>query len=174
MKNFFFLNIVFLFSFASINSQTKVGYINLKAIMEQLPEAQDAQKQFDAISQQMQDSLREMQMNWQNKYEEYDRQKLIMTEEQRIEIERELSELEKIISTYRNQKFSPNGELYSKQNELMKPIQNKIFKVLKEIAEEDNYDYIFDKSGEILLLYTREKYDLTEEVLKRMINYKKE
>ncbi|MEK7263183.1 MAG: OmpH family outer membrane protein [Bacteroidota bacterium] len=147
--------------FASAYSQTKVGYINLKAIMEKLPEAQDAQRQFDAIAQQWQDSLKQMQSDWQSKFEEYDKKKLIMTDQTRAESERELQELEKNISALRNQKFSPQGELYTKQNELMKPIQNKIFKVLKDIADEDNYDYVFDKSGDILLLYTREKYDLT-------------
>ncbi len=56
------------------------------------------------------------------------------------------------ITDFRNKKFGQNGELFQKQSEVMKPIQNKIFKVLEEIAKEDGYDYIFDKSGEILLL----------------------
>jgi outer membrane protein len=154
-------------------SQTKVGYINLQAIMEKLPEAQDLQRQFDAISQQWQDSLQFMQSEWQNKYEEYDKKRLVLTEQSRSEMEKELSQMEKSIMDFRSKKFSPQGELYSKQNELMKPIQNKVFKVLKEIADEDNYDYIFDKSGEILLLYSREKYDLTEKVLERMQKYGK-
>ncbi len=160
--------------FTSISfTQTKIGYINLKAIMDKLPEAQDIQKQFDAISQQWQDSLQQMQSDWQKKYEEYDKKKLVMTDQSRFDAEKELSELEKGIVDFRNKKFSPQGELYSKQGELMKPIQNKVFKVLKEIADEDNYDYIFDKSGDILLLYTRDKFDLTEKVLDRMLKYGK-
>jgi len=50
----------------------------------------------------------------------------------------------------------------------MKPIQNKMFKVLEDIAKEEGYDYVFDRSGEILLLYANEKHDLTEQVLRRM------
>jgi outer membrane protein len=167
------LTLSFLFCFTAGYSQTKVGYINLKAIMDKLPEAQDAQRQFDAIAQQWQDSLKQMQADWQSKFEEYDKKKLIMTDQTRIEAERALQELEKNISAFRSQKFSPQGELYTKQGELMKPIQNKVFKVLKEIADEDNYDYIFDKSGDILLLYSREKFDLTETVLNKMMKYGK-
>jgi outer membrane protein len=50
----------------------------------------------------------------------------------------------------------------------MKPVQNKMFKVLEEIAKADGFDYVFDRSGEVLLLYANEKYDLTERVLARM------
>jgi outer membrane protein len=55
----------------------------------------------------------------------------------------------------------------------MKPIQNKIFQVLEDIAKEDGYDYVFDKSGEILLLYANEKNDLTQRVLSRMQTFGK-
>ena len=55
----------------------------------------------------------------------------------------------------------------------MKPIQNKIFKVLEEIAKEDRYDYVFDKSGEILLLYANDKNDLTQKVITRMQSFGK-
>ncbi|MBS4029176.1 MAG: OmpH family outer membrane protein [Ignavibacteriales bacterium] len=172
MKKYFFFTII-LFCISSGNSQTKVGYINLKAIMGRLTEAQDVQRQFDAITQQWQDSLQEMQADWQKKFEDYDKKKLVMTDQTRSEKEKELQDLEKSIMDFRNKKFSPTGELYTKQNELMKPIQNKVFKVLREIADEDNYDYVFDKSGDILLLYSREKYDLTEKVLEKMQKYGK-
>jgi outer membrane protein len=55
----------------------------------------------------------------------------------------------------------------------MKPIQNKMFKVLEEISKEDGYDYVFDKSGEILLLYANDKNDLTQRVLQRMQTFGK-
>jgi outer membrane protein len=71
------------------------------------------------------------------------------------------------ISDYRN-KFYPNGELFQKQNEVMKPFQNKLFQVLQDIAKEEGYDYVFDQSGDILLLYANEKNDLTQTVLSRM------
>jgi outer membrane protein len=149
-------------------AQTNIAHINSEAIMQALPEAIDAQKSLDALVAQWESELQSMQADWKQRFDEYDQRKLILTDQARAELERELRDLDRDISEFRNTKFGPNGELFQKQNEVMKPIQNKMFKVLEEIAEEEEYDYIFDKSGEILLLYARESRDLTEEVLTRM------
>ena len=151
-----------------VRAQGKIGHINSEAIFKALPEAQDAQKSLDALVNQWDGELQQMQAGWKKKLDEYDKKKLIMTDQTRLEAEQELRELEKSITDFRNKKFGPNGELFQKQSEVMKPIQNKLFQVLKEVALEDEYDYIFDQSGEILLLYANEKNDLTQTVLERM------
>jgi outer membrane protein len=149
-------------------AQSKIGHINSETIMQTLPEAVDAQKTLDQLVSQWEGELQKMQAEWKKKFDDYDRRKLILTDQARADAERELRELDQSIADYRNKKFGQNGELFQKQNEVMKPIQNKIFKVLEDIAKEDGYDYIFDKSGEILLLYANEKNDLTEKVIARM------
>jgi outer membrane protein len=155
------------------HAQMKIGHINSEAIMQNLPEAQDAQKSLDAQVAQWEAELKKMQDSWKKKYDDYDKRKLILTEQTRAETEKELRDLDQSINDYRNRKFGQNGELFQKQNDVMKPIQNKIFKVLEEIAKDDGYDYVFDKSGEILLLYATEKHDLTERVLRRMKSFGK-
>jgi outer membrane protein len=152
-------------------AQSKIAWFNSQAVMDKLPEAQDAQKQIDNVVAQWQSELAKMQNDWQKKYEEYDKKKLILTAENRIQSERELQDLDKKIADYRSKKFGQNGELFTKQNDLMKPIQNKIFKVLQDIAKDKDYDYIFDKSGEILLMYSNDKFDLTADVLDRMVHF---
>ncbi len=158
----FFLSPIF------IQAQAKIGYVDSKTIMERLPEAQDAQKQLDGFVAQWQGEITRMQNEWQKKYEEYDKKKLIMSDQTRAEAERELVQLEKKVTDYRNQKFGPNGEMFTKQNELMKPVQDKIFKAIQDVAVEDSYDYVFDKSGDIMLLYANDKYDLTPKVLQKL------
>ena len=158
---------------AAAPAQMKIGWVNSQAIMDKLPEAQDAQKQIDNLVAEWQSELGKMQNDWQKKYEEYDKKKLILTDQLRAQSERDLSDLDKKIADFRNKKFGQNGELFLKQNELMKPVQNKIFKVIQDIAKEDSYDYIFDKSGDILLMYTNDKYDLTAKVFDRMNNFNK-
>lgn len=152
----------------AVVAQTNIAHINSEAIMQALPEAIDAQKSLDALVAQWESELQKMQVDWKQRFDDYDKRKLILTDQARAELERELRDLDREISDFRDKKFGPNGELFQKQNEVMKPIQNKMFKVLEEIAEEDGYDYIFDKSGDILLLYARESKDLTAEVLTRM------
>lgn len=154
-------------------SQQKIGHINSEQIMQALPEAQDAQKSLDNLVSQWEGELQKMQADWKKKFDEYDKKKLILTDQARADQEKELRDMEQSIADYRNKKFGQNGELFQKQNEVMKPIQNKIFKVLEDIAKEDGYDYVFDKSGEILLLYTNDKYDLTQRVLQRMQSFGK-
>ena len=155
------------------DAQSKIGWINSAAIMEKLPEAQDAQHKLDNIVADWQNELAKMQNEWQKKYEEYDKKKLILTDQLRAQSEKELQELDKKIADFRNKKFGQNGELFTKQNELMKPVQNKIFKVVQDIAKENDYDYVFDKSADILLMYSNDKYDLTAKVLERITTFNK-
>ena len=155
------------------SAQSKIGHINSEAIMQSLPEAIDAQKSLDAMVAQWESELQKMQAEWKKRFDEYDKKKLILTEQARAEEERRLRELDQSIVDYRNKKFGQNGELFQKQNEVMKPVQNKLFQVLEALAKEEGYDYIFDRSGEILLLYANESNDLTPKVLARMQTFGK-
>jgi outer membrane protein len=154
-------------------AQQKVGYVNSESIMQTLPEAIDAQKSVDNLVQQWEAELQKMQAEWKRKFDDFDKRKLILTDQVRADQEKELRDLDQSITDYRNKKFGQNGELFQKQAEVMKPLQNKLFKVLDDIAKEDGYDYIFDRSGQILLLYANEKLDLTAKVLQRMQSYGK-
>lgn len=152
----------------TVYGQAKIGYVDSQSIMQKLPEGQDAQKQLDALVAQWQGEITKMQNEWQQKYGEYDKKKLIMSDQTRAEAERELVALEKKVTDYRNQKFGPNGEMFTKQNELLKPVQDRVFKAIQDVAVEENYDYVLDKSGQILLLYANDKYDLTPQVLQKL------
>ena len=149
-------------------AQARIGWISSQAIMDKLPEAQEAQRQLDAIVADWQGELTKMQNEWQKKYDDYDKKKLILTDQGRAAAEKELQDLDKKIAEFRTKKFGQNGEMFVKQNDLMKPVQDKIFKAIQDIAKEDGYDYVFDKSGEILLMYSNDKYDLTQKVIDRL------
>lgn len=153
---------------APLSAQMKIGYVNSDAIMQQLPEAQDAQKQLDGITTDWQSELSKMQTDLQHRFEDYDKKKLIMSDKKRADTEKELQDLEKKMVDFRTAKFGTNGELFQKQNELMKPIQDKVFKAVKDIADEGGYDYVFDKSSSTLLMYSNDKNDLTSKVLAKL------
>jgi outer membrane protein len=133
----------------------------------------DAQKSLDLLVSGWETELQKMQADWKKKFDEYDKKKLILTDQVRADQEKQLRDLDQGITDYRNKKFGQNGELFQKQNEVMKPLQNKMFKVLEDIAKEDGFDYVFDRSGEVLLLYANDKYDLTQQVLTRMQRFGK-
>ncbi|MCX6133819.1 MAG: OmpH family outer membrane protein [Ignavibacteriales bacterium] len=151
-----------------VMSQVKVAYVTTDAIMKQLPDAQDAQKQLDQFVVDWQGELNKLQQDWQKKFDDYEKRKLIMTEQRRVDAEKELRDIDAKIAEYRNKKFGQNGDMFVKQNELMKPVQDRVFKAIQDVALEEGYDYVFDKSGEILMMYANPKYDLTQKVLAKL------
>jgi outer membrane protein len=167
MKKLFILSILFLTTSISF-AQLKIGYIDSDAIMDNLPDVLDARQKLDASIQEWQTELNKLEADWKVKYDDYEKRKLIMTDQTRSETEAALVQLETQIAQYREKKFGTNGELFLKQDELMKPVQNKIFVALKEIAEEDDYDFVFDRSGDIMILFAKEEYDLTAQVLEKL------
>jgi outer membrane protein len=153
---------------ATADAQMKIGYFSSETVMKLLPDAQDAQKQLDQFVADWQQQLNKMQDEWKKKFDEYDKRKLIMTEQRRAEAERELRDLDQKIADFRNQKFGQNGDLFNKQTELMKPVQDRVFKAVQEVAMEEGYDYIFDRSSDILLMYANEKYDMTQKIFDKL------
>jgi len=102
------------------------------------------------------------------KKNEFDRRKLIMTAQTKNSTEKEISDLQKQIDEYRDKKFGTRGELYQKQDELMRPIQNKVYSVIKEVANEENLDFVFDRSSDVTLLFAKKEYDITPLVIDKL------
>lgn len=167
MKKIIIISAILITSSITI-AQLKIGYIDSDSIMDNLPDVQDARQKLDASIQEWQTELNKLEVDWKAKYDDYEKRKLIMTDQTRAETEAALVQLETQIAQYREKKFGTNGELFQKQDELMKPVQNKIFGALKEIAEKEDYDFVFDRSGDIMILFAKEKYDLTAQVLEKL------
>ncbi len=170
MKSFGILLSAFVLTVFSIPSfaQLKIGYVDSNTIMDNLPDAQDARQKLDALVKEWQGELNKKEAAWKAKYDDYEKRKLIMTDQTRAEMETELMNMEKEISDYREKKFGTNGELFQKQDELMKPVQNKIFNAIQDIAQDEDLDFVFDRSGDVMLLYAKEEYDITNKVLDKL------
>lgn len=156
-----------LLSFVS-NAQLKIGYVDSDTIMDNFPDVADARQKLDALIQEWQTEVRKLESELKTKQDDYEKRKLIMTEQTSMEMMAEITKLQKDIADYRDKKFGANGELFQKQNELMKPIQNKVFTIIQQIATEEEMDYVFDRSGDILFLYAKPEYDLTAKVVERL------
>jgi outer membrane protein len=169
MKLISFLFIFFSLIFCGVSTaQLRIGYVDSDAIMDNLPDAQDARQKIDALLQEWQGELTKMENDWKTKYDYYEKRKLIMSDQTRSELESDLVKMEQAMTDYREKKFGTNGELFQKQDELMKPVQNKVFTAIQEVAEEEELDFVFDRSGDIMLLYAKEQYDLTPAVLEKL------
>jgi len=167
-KTSFILIILLSFCTSEGFAQLKIGYVDSDTIMDNLPDVLDARQKLDALITEWQNELRQLEADWKTKYDDYEKRKLIMTEQTRSDMESELVTLEEEIAQYREKQFGASGELFQKQDELMKPVQNKIFTAIQEIAEEEELDFVFDRSGDIMMLYAKEEYDLTARVLEKL------
>ncbi len=156
-----------LLSFVS-NAQLKIGYVDSDTIMDNYPDVQDARQKLDALIQEWQTEIRKLESELKTKQDDYDKRKLIMTDQTSSEVMAEITKLQKDIADYRDKKFGANGELFQKQNELMKPVQNKVFTIIQQIATEEELDYVFDRSGDIVFLFAKPEYDLTAKVIERL------
>ena len=168
MKKFSLIVVTLLFIISSSNfAQIQIGYVNSDAILANLPDAQDAQKKIDALIQEWKEEIQKMERELDTKTKDFDRRKLVMSNNKKVALEKELAKLESDIAKYRETKFGYKGELYSQQEEIMKPIQNRIFTAIEEVAEDEELDFIFDKSGNIMFLFAKDEYDVTSLVLKK-------
>ena len=82
------------------------------------------------------------------------------------EIEEEISLDEEELSEYQQKRFGPRGDLIIQKQQLIQPIQDQIFNAIKELAKSRNYDFIFDKSADIVMLYSDRRFDVSDQILR--------
>ena len=162
------LAVCFILFTGKVFPQEKIGYVDSKVILDGMQDAKDAQANLDNVVQQWKKDLQSYNDSLTSVKTDYEKKKLILTDKVRLEREDQIKNLDKKIADYKLQKFGENGEYFQKQNELMKPVQDKVFKAIQDVAKEGGYDFVFDRSSEITLLFMNDKYDLTSKVIKKL------
>ncbi len=169
MKRIILSLATFIFVFTGIGySQLKIGFVDSKTIMSKLPDALDAKQKLDGLIRDWQAELQKMENEKKAKEEDYDKRNLIMSEQAKKDLQAQIKKLDDQITEYRDKKFGTNGELFQKQEELMKPVQNKVFNAIQDVAKEENLDFVFDRNADVMLLYAKEKYDITPQVMDKL------
>ncbi len=149
-------------------SQQKIGYVDSKVIMETVQDARDAQTNLDGFVQKWKLEMQQLNDSLVLMKDDFEKKKLILTEKIRQQKEEEIKAQEKKISEFKQLKFGENGEYFQKQTELMKPVQDRVFKAIQDVAKEGSYDFVIDRSSQLMLLYMNDRYDLTQKVIKKL------
>jgi outer membrane protein len=147
-------------------SQTKVGYIDSKKIIDNMQEAKDAKQKLDNLVSDWQKELGILQDSLKKIKDDFDKKKLILSDQMKTQVEKDIKDIETSITNFKTQKFGESGEYFQRQTEFMKPVQDRIFKAIETVAKKEDYDYVFDRNSDLLLLFVNEKYDLTAKVQK--------
>jgi outer membrane protein len=156
-----------LISFAG--AQQRIGYVNSAKIFQDLPAAQEAQKRIDAISKPMQDTLEAMQKEFQSSLEDYQKREAMLNDASKKEQQQKLMDLQQRFKEYQVVKFGQDGELARASERIVNPIREKIKRAIADVARDQKYNFVFDKTEQIqILLYGDPKDDLTLEVLLKL------
>lgn len=147
----------------------KVGYVDSEIIMTQFSEAIKAKSDLDGLVAKWRKEADSMTTVLQTAYADYQKQSSTMKPEQQREAQVKIVEKEQEIQKFREQKFAqPNGEYFVRQEQLLAPVKQKVFKAIDEIAKEENMHYVLDKAGEVVVLYADAQFDITFKVLDRL------
>ncbi len=151
-----------------IASAQKFAFVDTEYILSNVPEYTSKQKQLDEMSVQWQNEIEALYKDIDKMYSDYQAEEILLPEAARKKREAEIIEKEKKAKDLQKQRFGYEGDLFKKRQEMIKPIQDKIYTEIKKIAEARSYMIIFDKSSGATMLYANEKYDLSDDVLEAM------
>ena len=141
----------------------KYAYVNTQYILDNIPEYKAAQQQLDNASLAWQKEIEDRYAIIDKLYKTYQAEQVLLTEEMKKRRQDEINTKEKDVKELQKQRFGFEGDLFKKKQELVKPIQDKIFNAVKKMATEQSYAVIFDKSSDLIMLYTNPKYDKSED-----------
>ena len=150
-----------------INAQ-KFAYVDSKYILNKIPEFKQAQEKIDALSIDWQKEIEEKYEDLKLIKEKYEQDKFLLTESMQQKRENAIERKENKIIELQNKYFGPQGELYIKKQELIKPIQDKIYDAIQKLASDNKYSIVFDSSSDLIMLYKSNKLDKSDKILDLM------
>ena len=163
--------LIFLLSISTLTHAQKFAYVDSDYILERIPEYASAQDQIEKLSLNWQSEIEEIYQEIDLMYKKYQADKILLTQEMKNKRESEIINKEKEAKELQRQRFGPDGDLYEKRQDLMKPIQDKVYNAIQDFSNEKRYDIIFDKSSNLIMLFSNPDLDKSDDILK-MLNYK--
>lgn len=146
----------------------RFGIVDSDYILSQLPDFAQAQQQLDQLSRNWEGEIEAVLSEADALRKNYDAEKVLLTDELREERLEAIRAKEKEAKDKQQMYFGVEGKIYQKRQELVKPIQDKIFNAVQEVARRRNLDVVFDKGSELITLYVSEKVDISSEVIQKL------
>lgn len=146
----------------------RFAFVDTEYILDNIPEYRSAQEELDELSVQWQKEIEAMYQEIEQMYQAYQAEAVLLPEEMKVQKQNEIIAKEKEVKDLQKKRFGTDGDLFKKREELIKPIQDKVYNAIEEIAKEGNYAFILDKSSGASVLYLDVKYDKSDEVLNKL------
>ena len=149
-------------------AQQKIGYVDTEYILNQMPEYKTVQQKLDKLEQQWRQEIDKQRKEVRTLEQEFEARELLYTDEERKRKRQAIQQARKEVEQLRQKYFGPDGQLYTQQKQLMRPIQQRVLEATERVATEDGYDFVVDKKGDTLFLYAREEHNLSDRVLREL------
>ena len=159
------LTALILFTCNSFLFSQKIAYIDSEYILSNIPEFISSQEEINELSKKWEEDIQSQYLEVERMYQAYQAEKYLLPEEKKRQMEEDIFTKEEEVKNYKQSLFGPNGNLYEKQKELIAPIQDVIFNAIQEFAEQNDYDIIFDKSSDLIMLYYNEEFNVSNQIL---------
>ena len=166
MKKIKFLILFFVITNYSLAQ--KFAYVDTDYILAKIPEYNQAQDKLDNYSKGWQEEIEMTMQKIEKMYRSYQSEQILLTEEMKRAREDMIFAEEKKVQDLQIKYFGPEGMLFSKRQELIKPIQDKIYDAIQQIATNNKYSVIFDSSSDLIMLYSNNNLDKSDKVLELM------
>jgi outer membrane protein len=167
MKKLLILATCFLL-LANVSNAQRYAVIDSKYILDKLPEYKEAQKTLDQFSEQWQQEIDQKQALVDKMFKDYDAEQVMLTDVLKKKREDELYNKEKELRDLQKKRFGFEGDLFKKRQELIKPIQDRVYNAVQKLAVEKQYDFILDKSEGITVIFADPKLDKSADVIRNL------
>lgn len=159
---------VIMFAGSNFAFSQKYGYIDSDYILSNMDEYISATEEIDKLSVEWQKELEEKFAKVDKMYQQYTVEAAMLPKDKRLQKENEITKAEQEAKELQKQRFGQDGDLYKKREELVKPIQDKIFAAIEEYAKEKNYAFVFDVAGSLTIVYANDKFDINDEIMNKL------
>jgi outer membrane protein len=146
----------------------RYAYVDTQYILDKMPEYAAAQLELDKVSEQWEKEIEILFQDVDKKRKDYESEAILLPAEIKKQREKEITDAELKAKDMQKKRFGVGGDLFMKREELIKPIQDKIFNAIQEVSVERNYAFVFDISNQSNLLFADPKYNMSDQVLRKM------
>lgn len=146
----------------------RYAYVDTQYILSEMPEYAEAQEQLNTLSIEWQNEIELLFNDVDKRRKEYEVEAILLPAEIKKQREKEIANAELTAKQMQKKRFGVGGDLFNKREELIKPIQDRIFDAIQQIAADRNYAFVFDKANQSNLLYADPKYDISDQVIRKM------
>jgi len=167
MKNLLLIIVALLLGAGAAQAQ-KYAVIDTEYILHKMPKYKSAQEQVERFTTMYQKEVDDAYKKVDEMFRTFQAEKMLLTDEMKQKRESEILAKEKEAKDLQRQHFGPDGSLFKKREELMKPIQDQLYNAIKDLANEGGYAVIFDSANNPSLIYISARYDKSDDVLKRL------